>query len=170
MILVLEARSLRIGDIIRLAADSLRIEEPPVTTKTRIKIAARSEREAGGIVRRSYLASQRFRVERPEVESPGEVSRTTHLRGREIYECGRDDCPGTTDIAHSAGACPALHATRVALDLALASAKAHGEQSDPDHETGDLLELVEALYAEMNEEQRKRALMKYGEGREWWRA
>ena len=59
-------------------------------------------------------------------------------------------------------------ATRKALDLALDSARVHGEQSEPDHEAGDLAELVEALFAEMTEDQRKRALAKYGEGRSYW--
>lgn len=59
-------------------------------------------------------------------------------------------------------------ATRKALDLALESARAHGEQSDPEHEAGDLAELVEALFAEMTEAQRKRALTKYGDGRTFW--
>jgi hypothetical protein len=57
---------------------------------------------------------------------------------------------------------------RRALDIALDSAQAHGEQSEPDHEVGDLLELIEALYAEMTYPQRRRALTLYGKGRTWW--
>lgn len=76
--------------------------------------------------------------------------------------CGKQSTQGTMVEAFTP-------TTRPALDIALASAKAHGEQSEPDHEVGDLLELIEALYAEMGEDQRKRALAKYGEGREWWR-
>lgn len=60
----IQAKDLRRGDIIRMASDMLRIEETPIVEKGRIKIAARSQKEAGGMVRRSYLASQVFNVER----------------------------------------------------------------------------------------------------------
>jgi hypothetical protein len=57
---------------------------------------------------------------------------------------------------------------REALDLALASASAHGAESDPEHETGDLLELIEALFRNMTPEQQRTALLEYGDGRAWW--
>jgi len=60
----IQAKDLRRGDIIRMASDSLRIEDVPAFDKGRIKIVARSQKEAGGLVRRSYLASQVFDVER----------------------------------------------------------------------------------------------------------
>jgi hypothetical protein len=59
-------------------------------------------------------------------------------------------------------------ASRAALDVALDSAHQHGLDSDPDHEVGDLLELVEALYKYMPEESRREALLDYAEGRELW--
>lgn len=58
------ASALRRGDILRMASDSLRIEETPVLEGARVKVVARSEKDAGGMVRRSYLASQVFNVER----------------------------------------------------------------------------------------------------------
>lgn len=57
---------------------------------------------------------------------------------------------------------------RAALDLALDSAKAHGEESDPDHEVGDLLELIEALWRHLPEREKMIALLEYGDGREAW--
>lgn len=58
------ATELRRGDIIRMASDSLRIEEAPIHEGARVKIVARSAKEAGGMVRRSYLASKVFEVQR----------------------------------------------------------------------------------------------------------
>lgn len=62
--ITLKASDLRRGDILRMTSDSLRIEEDPIHDRGRVQIRARSAKEAGGIVRRSYLASATFRVER----------------------------------------------------------------------------------------------------------
>lgn len=59
-------------------------------------------------------------------------------------------------------------ASRAALDLAIDSAKVHGQVSDPDHEVGDLLDLVEALYKHAPEAARKAALLEYGEEKSLW--
>lgn len=58
--------------------------------------------------------------------------------------------------------------SREALDVALECAKAHGEQSEPDMEVGDLLELIEALFKHAPEDARRAALLEYADGREIW--
>ena len=110
------------------------MEETPVVDGARIKIAARSEKEAGGIVRRSYLASKLFNVELSEdvearhiaegatpvhhatKKSPSQLQREINetlaasklpaRRTQPIYECGRSDCPGTVGESHRDEQCP----------------------------------------------------------------
>jgi hypothetical protein len=53
--------------------------------------------------------------------------------------------------------------TENALELALKSARWHGEESDLDHEVGDLHELIFALWKELPDAARRRALLEYGE-------
>jgi hypothetical protein len=56
----------------------------------------------------------------------------------------------------------------MALQIALNSASEHGAESDPDHEVGDLLELIETLWRHLSPDQQRAALLDYGEGRELW--
>jgi len=72
------ATDLRRGDIIRMASDSLRIEEVPILEGARVKIVARSAKEAGGMVRRSYLASKVFDVERTETSTHHATRKASH--------------------------------------------------------------------------------------------
>lgn len=58
--------------------------------------------------------------------------------------------------------------SRRTLIRCLESAKCHGEQSEPDHEVGDLLELIEALFVHMTDGQRAEAFESYLETRELW--
>lgn len=63
-VISIPAKDLRRGDVIRMASDSLWIEETPIVEGGRVKITARSAKEAGGMVRRSYLVSKLFDVQR----------------------------------------------------------------------------------------------------------
>lgn len=80
------ATDLRRGDIIRMASDSLRIEETPILEGARVKIVARSAKEAGGMVRRSYLASKVFDVERAETATHHATKKSPAQLQREIDE------------------------------------------------------------------------------------
>lgn len=55
------------------------------------------------------------------------------------------------------------------LDSLLAGAAAHGKQSEPGHEVGDLQTLLEAAWARLTEEQRAAIAAEHDEIAEWGR-
>lgn len=55
------------------------------------------------------------------------------------------------------------------LDQLIASASAHGEQSDPDHEVGDLLDILRAVWPKLTAKAQRDIFEQFKDRVEEWR-